>query len=265
MYHIDFIQKTYDNNPEVRGVFVDASTCCNGKCTKNIAEALERNSTLRYLDFRGGACRGRTIPNELLTTIINILKKNKIPLQYLNLGYSRIDDEYAKALADALKTNTTLIFLNVYGNPIYDDGLKALAEVLEINSTLKWVCTCYSYHNDVGIREKLKSYDLGPNSRFWDYCTYTIYLKDKNYGSAIVVDAEKDVTNVDDYRQAYLAIDDFLNNKGALYFSEMHRAEIALELFEYIRAKKIVAQHRCSICSIASLTSALIAHKKNYL
>ncbi|KAF8991910.1 hypothetical protein BGZ52_013006, partial [Haplosporangium bisporale] len=42
----------------------------------------------------------------------------------------------AQALAEALKTNSTLTTLTLYSNWIKDDGAQALSEARKINSTL---------------------------------------------------------------------------------------------------------------------------------
>ncbi|KAG0375297.1 hypothetical protein BGX24_009306, partial [Mortierella sp. AD032] len=57
----------------------------------------------------------------------NVLKKS---------GVSEIGDNGAKALAEALKTNSALITLDLKGNSIGDDGAQALSEALKANLTL---------------------------------------------------------------------------------------------------------------------------------
>ena len=73
-------------------------------------------------------------------TIILGLKIN-IPLKILNipeliLYHMQLTDTQIKALAEALKINTTLRELNLSKNFISDEGGKALAEALKINTTL---------------------------------------------------------------------------------------------------------------------------------
>lgn len=47
-----------------------------------------------------------------------------------------IGSDSAKAIADALKTNTTLVDLSLHYNSIGDEGAKAFAEALKNNSSL---------------------------------------------------------------------------------------------------------------------------------
>jgi Ran GTPase-activating protein (RanGAP) involved in mRNA processing and transport len=54
----------------------------------------------------------------------------------LDLSYNSIGDDGAKALAEALKTNSTLTTLDLQNNSIGPDGAKALAEALKTNSTV---------------------------------------------------------------------------------------------------------------------------------
>ncbi|KAF9968702.1 hypothetical protein BGZ70_010208 [Mortierella alpina] len=60
-------------------------------------------------------------------------------MSYLNvirLDQCRIDDSGAKALAEALRTNSTVVFLDLGENSIKEQGAQALAEALTLNTTL---------------------------------------------------------------------------------------------------------------------------------
>jgi hypothetical protein len=67
-------------------------------------------------------------------TIILALKLN-IPLKLLILKNNQIDNKVI-AIAEALKTNTTLLKLALDGNYIISSGVRVLAEALNINTTL---------------------------------------------------------------------------------------------------------------------------------
>ena len=67
-------------------------------------------------------------------TIILALKLN-IPLKILILKNNQIDNKVI-AIAEALKTNTTLLKLALDGNHIISSGVRAIAEALNINTTL---------------------------------------------------------------------------------------------------------------------------------
>ncbi|KAG9067324.1 hypothetical protein KI688_012107 [Linnemannia hyalina] len=70
-----------------------------------------------------------------LGILADALKTNST-LITLNLLYNSIGDNGAKTLAETLRTNSTLTTLNLGGNSIESDGAKALAEALKNNSTL---------------------------------------------------------------------------------------------------------------------------------
>jgi Ran GTPase-activating protein (RanGAP) involved in mRNA processing and transport len=55
----------------------------------------------------------------------------------LNLHETRICDDGAKAIADALKVNHGLKTLDVSFNNIYDDGAKHIAHTFKVNHHLK--------------------------------------------------------------------------------------------------------------------------------
>ena len=55
---------------------------------------------------------------------------------YLDLESEAINDDRARALAEALKTNKTLTHLILDSNSIGDDGARALAEALKTNKTI---------------------------------------------------------------------------------------------------------------------------------
>ena len=69
----------------------------------------------------------------------------------LKLGYNRIRDEGAKALADALRVNGVLKTLDLYHNNIRAEGATAIAEALSDNGVLKSIDLRF---NDLGDEGK---------------------------------------------------------------------------------------------------------------
>ena len=57
-------------------------------------------------------------------------------LTELNLASNYIEDDGAKAIAEALKVNPVLTNLDLRLNSIGDDGAKAIAEALKVNPVL---------------------------------------------------------------------------------------------------------------------------------
>jgi Leucine Rich repeat len=101
-------------------------------------EEAEENHVLRL----------RNLPMRLSAEIINT---HIIPLlEIVNsvaLEYTRLDEVALKALAEALKQNTTVHSLNLEGSVIGNEGAKELAETLKLNSTLK---SLNLRHNSIG-------------------------------------------------------------------------------------------------------------------
>jgi len=71
-----------------------------------------------------------------LSDVVQRLGKNDTRLKEVNLNNKSIGDEGAKALANALRTNSTVTVLNLGDNSIGDEGAKALSNALLTNSTL---------------------------------------------------------------------------------------------------------------------------------
>ncbi|CAF1063913.1 unnamed protein product, partial [Didymodactylos carnosus] len=79
-------------------------------------------------------------------------------LTQLDLGSNQISDR-GEALAEVLKVNSTLTKLNLYSNQITDRGGKALAEALKVNSTLTQLYLGFNQISDRGgeaLAEALK-------------------------------------------------------------------------------------------------------------
>lgn len=77
--------------------------------------------------------------------IINAINNGNVPLlrdllsqiSVLNLRDKNITDFGAIILAEALKTNTSILVIDLNNNPIHDDGAMALAEVLTKNTAIQ--------------------------------------------------------------------------------------------------------------------------------
>ena len=75
------------------------------------------------------------------------LYDNDTTLTGLDLGYTDLGPEEAKAMADALKENTTLTTLDLNSNNLGPEGAKAMADALKENTTLKRLDL---YYNNLG-------------------------------------------------------------------------------------------------------------------
>ena len=76
----------------------------------------------------------QNINNDILIKILPLL--STLNITHLNLGGNNIGDEGAIALADELKTNTSIKELELYVNDIGPAGATAIAKALEENKSL---------------------------------------------------------------------------------------------------------------------------------
>jgi hypothetical protein len=90
--------------------------------------------------------RGLRIGAEGAKAVAEALKVNST-LQTIDLDYNGIGDEGAKAAAEAIKVNSTLQTIYLDYNGIGDGGAKAVAEAIKVNSTLQ---TIYLGGNSIG-------------------------------------------------------------------------------------------------------------------
>jgi hypothetical protein len=70
-------------------------------------------------------------------------------LTELRLGYNKIGDEGAKAIAEALKVNAVVTELWLGGNKIGDEGANAIAEALKSGTAV--VATLFLGDNNIGV------------------------------------------------------------------------------------------------------------------
>ena len=87
-----------------------------------------------------------------LDDLCSRIEKDDPTLTILCLLKKNIGDDGAKALAQALQTNTTLQELEHGNNQVGDDGAKALAQVLQTNKTLQRLSLSSNQISDDGAR-----------------------------------------------------------------------------------------------------------------
>ncbi|OWF43081.1 leucine-rich repeat-containing protein 34-like isoform X2 [Mizuhopecten yessoensis] len=96
-----------------------------------LAENLMANMTFNYLDL---SCN--RITRDGTKELAKVLKNNT-SIKILDLGFNRLEDDGAMHLAEAIATyNTTLETLVVASNGIGNKGLCALADAMKTNTTL---------------------------------------------------------------------------------------------------------------------------------
>eukprot|EP00435_Cladocopium_sp_Y103_P048907 s133_g14.t1 len=122
---------------------------------KGVADALERNSLTNItMDPEYDQ-----IGDEEAKAVAQILKTNT-SVKSLDFGKTTIGDDGAKALAEALRCNQTLEELLLHEDQITDIGAEALAEALKVNKTLRSL-TLYAFLEGVRAVEKMKREDRG--------------------------------------------------------------------------------------------------------
>jgi Leucine Rich repeat len=140
--------------------------------TDAFVDALKNSSTLKSL-----SCNFDTYDKDFAKTtfsraIAAALKVNS-SLTFLKLCYNSIDNEGAIAIADALKVNSSLTFLYLDNNSIKQEGAIAIADALKVNSSLTSLNLSDNLIDDEGaiaiadalkVNSSLTSLDLGDNS-----------------------------------------------------------------------------------------------------
>jgi len=118
--------------------FVEAMPGGFEKLNATITEAIKKAAAVIAEQFSASNIhlveRGMTAHDA--TAVAEILKSNTSVTKVNLNGNKEIGDEGAKALAEALKVNTTLKELYLYGCGIGDGGAAALAEALRSNTSL---------------------------------------------------------------------------------------------------------------------------------
>ena len=128
------------------------------------------NNKLRVLDLSANriAFKGAEALHDLLISKFCVLES-------LNMASNRLGHYGAKALAQALSKNRTLIHLDMTRNGIDDNGLKMVAESLETNDSL---VSLKLYFNDFGQASLREFYKLAKRLEkvvtYWDFTTYLV-------------------------------------------------------------------------------------------
>ena len=100
---------------------------------KNQYKELIHNIKLNLINSLNLA--GNEISDDGVKAIAEALKENT-SVTNLDLRYTKIGDDGAKAIAEALKKNTSVTNLDLSSNKISDEGAKAIAEALTVNTTI---------------------------------------------------------------------------------------------------------------------------------
>ena len=118
-------------NKTLTTVRIDAEGFVSAHTVQQLADSLMVNKTLNCLMFMGNAW-----DNDAVRILTGYMKRSE-SLSSLDLNYSDIGDAGATALAEVLRTNTTLNSLGLCKNPgISDPSVISLCEALKLNTTL---------------------------------------------------------------------------------------------------------------------------------
>ncbi len=112
-----------------------------------IAEILEQNTTLTSLSVRNNDMAGE----ENSRIIAQALEKNST-LKELFLGGNNLGTQNIGEILEALKKNTSLTVLDLQWNCIFDVDSKMITEMLKMNTTLKELYLDYNYITDIGAQ-----------------------------------------------------------------------------------------------------------------
>ena len=103
------------------------------KVAKALAKLIQTNSTLTSLAFSGSWIDNTTA--KCFAEAIQTNPKTKITI--IDLSCNLIDDQGAEALAEMLKTNTTITTLHLDWNEISAEGHKAIHQAIKGNHSSK--------------------------------------------------------------------------------------------------------------------------------
>ena len=135
-----------------------------------ITEHLLENNKLRVLDLSANK-----IAFKGCEAIAKYLKGEFCALESLILSSNRLGHYGAKAIAEALTINKTLVHLDMIKCDIDDNGLRMIAESLDVNETL-FSLKLFWNHFD---QDSLKVFHYLKNKKrrgdwFWDFVTYIV-------------------------------------------------------------------------------------------
>eukprot|EP00300_Choanocystis_sp_HF-7_P028025 c33375_g1_i1.p1 GENE.c33375_g1_i1~~c33375_g1_i1.p1 ORF type:complete len:284 (-),score=89.70 c33375_g1_i1:5-808(-) len=98
---------------------------------RTMARTFRHNKALKHLNLID-----QQISDDVAEALAEGLRSKRNTLKVLNLGGNRIGDVGAKALGNALRTNTSLTYLELTRNNISTEGAKAIAQALHSNKSL---------------------------------------------------------------------------------------------------------------------------------
>ena len=146
-----------------------------------VMEHLLENSTLKVLDLNANE-----ISVQGMQAISKFLKQENCVLESLHLANNRASDLGAKAIAQAMAINKSLIHIDITYNNINDDGLCRTAESLLHNQTL---LSFKLFGNHFGQDSMELFFHLFNNPREnenpW-YPDFVVYLVDEHFDMAYV-------------------------------------------------------------------------------
>ena len=127
-------------------VRIDIEGFVSAHTVQQLADSLMVNKTLNYLMLRGNAWG-----NDAVRILTGYMKRSE-SLGSLNLSCSDVGDAGATALADVLRTNTTLNSLGLCYNPgIGNPSVVSLCEALKVNTTLSSLDLSGTGISDAGV------------------------------------------------------------------------------------------------------------------
>lgn len=150
----------------------------NNKDSKALPDYLNKHSiTELYLEYRN-------LNDSIAKYIANVLKNNTVPLIRLDFRNNKITDAGAWYIAEALKTNSTLIGLNLNSNKITDIGAGYLAQALTINPMLEQLhlqSNQVSIEGENAFMRSMRSIKHSPILFFRFYCDTTSAVHFQDY------------------------------------------------------------------------------------
>lgn len=126
---------------------------------KELAKALETNTTLEILNLRGNA-----LHSDCAKDIADFLLEETALIQ-LNIGYNELFDEGAWEIAEALEDNQTLLGLDFQRNEITDEGAGNMAKTLSVNKIIQEIDLRSNMIGPDGV-DKLKPHGERTNTRW---------------------------------------------------------------------------------------------------
>ena len=133
-------------NKTLTTVRIDAEGFFSAHTVQQLADSLMVNKTLNYLMFMGNAW-----DNDAVRILAGYMKRSE-SLSSLKLNDSDIGDAGATALAEVLRTSTTLNSLDLLNNPgIGNPSVISLCEALKVNTTLSSLNLSGTGISDAGV------------------------------------------------------------------------------------------------------------------